>query len=308
MLILHHYDASPYAEKVRLIFGLKQLAWRSVIVPMVLPKPTLMPLTGGYRRTPVLQIGADVYCDTLCIAAELERRYPEPAVCDPATQGLSSILGTWAERVLMWPTARYVTGLHRDVLSERFFADRAAMRGHAAPTMEALERTLPHQRRQLELMLGWIENALADGRAFLATQRPVLGDLAVYQRLWWLGALEGRAAAVLDPFPRTRAWMGRVESAGHGDRSELDPQDALAVARDSEPEAIAPDTVTADVTPGTQVEVVTEDFGVDPVRGVVVCANAQRIVLRRDDAQVGTVHVHFPRLGYEVRVVAGRTG
>ena len=77
-LILHHYDISPYAEKIRLAFGLKGLAWASVIVPATLPKPDLMPLTGGFRRTPVLQIGADIYCDTLRIAMELDRRCPEP--------------------------------------------------------------------------------------------------------------------------------------------------------------------------------------------------------------------------------------
>ena len=29
-----------------------------------MPRPDLMPMTGGYRRTPVMQIGADIYCDT----------------------------------------------------------------------------------------------------------------------------------------------------------------------------------------------------------------------------------------------------
>ncbi len=44
---------------VRVAFGIKGLAWKSVIIPRILPKPDLMPLTGGYRKTPVLQIGAD---------------------------------------------------------------------------------------------------------------------------------------------------------------------------------------------------------------------------------------------------------
>ena len=135
-LVLHHYDISPYAEKIRLCFGLKGLAWRSVIVPMVLPKPDLMPLTGGFRRTPVLQIGADIYCDTLRIAMELDRRRPEPPLLYANEAGFDGILATWAERVLMWPTARYVTGMNRGALSEPFFRDRSEMRGHRTPTME----------------------------------------------------------------------------------------------------------------------------------------------------------------------------
>ena len=75
-IILHHYDTSPYAEKVRTGLGLKGLAWASVELPVIMPKPNLTTLTGGYRKTPVLQIGADIYCDSQLIMRELERRYP----------------------------------------------------------------------------------------------------------------------------------------------------------------------------------------------------------------------------------------
>jgi len=59
-VILHHYPMSPYAEKTRRALGIKKLAWRSVTIPVIMPKPDLMPLTGGYRKTPVMQIGADI--------------------------------------------------------------------------------------------------------------------------------------------------------------------------------------------------------------------------------------------------------
>jgi len=301
-LILHHYDQSPYSEKIRLIFGLKGLAWKSVIVPMVLPKPTLMPLTGVYRRTPVLQIGADIYCDTLRIAAELDRRFPDQPIIDPEIEGLSNILGTWAERVLMWPTARYVTGMNRDALSEPFFADRAAMRGHPEPTMKQVEEALPHQRQQLDLMLSWIENILSDSKPFLITDRPILGDLAVYQRLWWLGALDGKAAQVLEPYPCINAWMAHIAALGHGTRTELNPDEAIEIARNAEPKPIDCEA-TSDLAIGTEVEVVTEDYGLDGVRGTIVRTTVHEISIKRSDPLVGTVHVHFPHLGYEVNIV-----
>jgi hypothetical protein len=47
-LILHHYPTSPFSEKIRLIFGYKKLAWKSVIIPRMMPKPDLVALTGGY--------------------------------------------------------------------------------------------------------------------------------------------------------------------------------------------------------------------------------------------------------------------
>jgi glutathione S-transferase len=86
-LVLHHYPRSPFAEKVRIAFGLKGLHWHSVIQPRIAPKPELVALTGGYRRIPVLQIGADIYCDTRRILAELE----PIAHCSPLRLVLSSV-------------------------------------------------------------------------------------------------------------------------------------------------------------------------------------------------------------------------
>ena len=49
-LILHHYEASPYSEKIRTLMGIEGLSWSSVIVPPIAPKADLLTLTGGYRR------------------------------------------------------------------------------------------------------------------------------------------------------------------------------------------------------------------------------------------------------------------
>ena len=299
-LILHHYDISPYAEKIRLGFGLKGLAWRSVIVPMTLPKPDLMPLTGGYRRTPVLQIGADIFCDTLRIAMELDRRFPEPPLLPECGAGFDGILATWAERVLMWPTARYVTGMNREVLSESFFRDRSEMRGHPTPTMDRIAEGLPHQEGQLHLMLGWVEDLLADERLDTLGRTPRLSDFALYQRLWWLRALDGKAAHALAGYPRIRDWMGRIEGVGHGDRSELTPREALRIASDAVPDPTPFGASSGEFPPGSRVRVATEDFALDLVEGEIVHASREAIAVRRDDPEVGRVHVHFPRLGYEV--------
>ena len=302
-LILHHYDISPYAEKIRLCFGLKGLAWRSVVVPMVLPKPDLLPLTGGFRRTPVLQIGADVYCDTLRIAMELDRLRLEPPLLAESGGGFDGILATWAERVLMWPTARYVTGMNRDALSEPFFRDRSEMRGHRTPTMEQVAAALPYQEHQLHLMLAWVEDLLADDRVPASGPTPRLVDFALYQRLWWLRALDGKAAHALYGYTRIRDWMARIAAIGHGERTELTPREALRIASESTPAATPFEGSSDEFRPGSRVRVATEDFAVDPVEGEVVHVSRDAIAIRREDPEVGCVHVHFPRLGYEVTLV-----
>ena len=94
-IILHNYPQSPVAEKARVALGIKGLAWRDVEIPRLPPKPMLTPLTGGYRRTPVMQIGADIFCDTQCILRELERRHPEPSFMPTSEAGLMWCLSRW---------------------------------------------------------------------------------------------------------------------------------------------------------------------------------------------------------------------
>ena len=72
-LILHHYDISPFSQKAQKMMGLKGLAWQSVEMPMIAPKPDVEQLTGGYRGTPVLQIGADVFIDNWMIARAIDQ-------------------------------------------------------------------------------------------------------------------------------------------------------------------------------------------------------------------------------------------
>jgi len=143
--ILHHYPNSPFAEKVRLILGHKRLAWKSVFIPMVMPKPDLTALTGGYRKTPVLQIGADIYCDTTLICDVLEQLAPAPALYPEATEGAARIVAQWADSALFtaamaWNfqpagVAQVFAGASEDVV-KTFVADRTAMRG-GAPRMAA---------------------------------------------------------------------------------------------------------------------------------------------------------------------------
>ena len=103
-------------------------------------------------------------------------------------------------------------------------------------------------------------------------------------------------------FPRTRDWMARIAAVGHGERSELSPRDALRIASDAVPDD-PPGGAPGDDLPlwgGDRVRVATEDFARDPVEGELVHATRETIAIRRDDPEVGPVHVHFPRLGYAV--------
>jgi hypothetical protein len=111
-------------------------------------------------------------------------------------------------------------------------------------------------------------------------------------------------AGILDATPAVLAWMDRMAALGHGTMHPMEASDAIALAQASTPLAIAPDTVFQDedgIALGSAVTVTAESFGPEPTGGVLVAATRTRYTLARQDARVGTVHVHFPRIGYVLR-------
>jgi glutathione S-transferase len=301
-LILHHYDFSNYSEKVRLALGYKGLAWRSVIIPPIAPKPDLVPLTGGYRRTPVLQAGADIYCDTRLIVRELERRCPQPTLFPAGHSALADVIAYWAEHQLFRPMSLYVSGSNQDLLPAGLQADRSLMRGLAIPDAETVARAARRNAPLVRLQIAWVEELLADGRDWIAGPAPTIADLAVYHALWFLRARSERLAHELMPYPSIVRWMSRIRGFGHGTRTPMEAAEALTIAHRSQPAVLRPsDPFDEDPPLGSMVRIRADDYGRDPVEGQLVMIDANEIALRRHDARLGDLVVHFPRLGYDLR-------
>lgn len=297
-LILHHYPMSPFSERVRLALGLKNLDWRSLEVNWTLPRPHTMPLTGGYRRIPILQIGADIYCDTLLIARELERRFPQPPL-EPG--GLAQAIGAWSgSRFFRAAMPLALTALG-DQLTEDFIEDRRRMTG-AGFDMERVRAAVPAMREHFRAQLGWLDEALADGRDWLGGEAPSWLDLNAHTQVWFARRFGGEGAAQVAAFPEVAAWADRLEAAGHGRPQPVAGEEALEIARAAEPETV-PGVDPGEpngLQPGEAITVSADDYGTDPVAGELVSASAQHVALRRHDAQAGDVVVHFPRAGYLV--------
>ena len=133
-IILHEYHTSPYAEKIRLALRLKNLAYSRVEIPVIMPRPDLMPLTGGYRRTPVLQIGADIFCDTAIILRELEARFPMPALKLPGHEGLAQMVAGWTDGRWFQSSVAVIFGERGDSVPDAFRKDREALSGRPFDT------------------------------------------------------------------------------------------------------------------------------------------------------------------------------
>lgn len=306
-LILHHYDFSNYSEKVRLVLGLKGLDWRSVDVPAIAPKPDFTPLTGGYRRAPALQIGADVYCDTWLIIEHLERLKPSPTIHPgddrDAARAHNNMLTAWAENNLQRSLALFITGLHAEDFAPEFHADRARLHGKPQPQVAQVKAAAEKYRQQVDIQLSWIDDLLRSATPFLGGDEVSLADISLYQAPWFLQVIAG-ADAVPEKYPRLREWAGRVAATGHGGRQELAASDALSIAAQAKPKEITEqaEAMPVGVALGDRVSVSPFDQA-SPAVGQLISMTPQSVSLLTEDPLVGTLHVHFPRLGYRIKRV-----
>ena len=301
-LILHHYPTSPFAEKVRLMLGYKKLAWKSVVIPMIMPKPDVVALTGGYRKTPILQIGADIYCDTALIADVLEHLQPEPSLYPEPSKGMGRTLAQWADTTLFWTamaynfqpagTAQVFAGAPPEA-AKAFAEDRQAMRS-GAPRMPAADAAAAYKsylRRMSDMLDDW---------PFLLGALPSIADFAAYHPLWFTRTRTPAMAEILNATPAVLDWMDRMAEMGHASFEKCSAADAIAIAAAATP-APLPDELFQDehgIALGSQVTIRSENFGLEPTEGELIAATRMHYTLRRTDERAGLVHVHFPRIGY----------
>jgi len=107
-------------------------------------------------------------------------------------------------------------------------------------------------------------------------------------------------AGILDATPHVRDWLARMEKLGHGTHTDISSARAIEIAHDSTPADVSHETFVDhhDIALGSQVVVTAESFGLEPTAGELVAATRTRYTVRRTDERAGTVHVHFPRVGF----------
>ena len=304
-LVLHHYSTSPFSEKIRLILGYKKLAWKSVAIPQIMPKPDVQALTGGYRKTPFLQIGADIYCDTALICDVLEHHAPTPSLFPAGQQGVARTVAQWADSTLFWAAMAYnlspkgAAALFANSPPEAakaFAADRGAMSA-GMTRLRPGDATAAYKSylRRLANML--------DAQAFLLGAVPTVADFSAYHPLWFSRVRNAPMAGILDATPGVLAWMDRMAAIGHGASEKMSSADAVTLAANSSPAALM-DEVFQDehgIPLGTEVTITAESFGPEPTTGILMAATRTRYTLARTDERAGQVHVHFPRIGFVLK-------
>lgn len=306
-IILHQYPQSPVAEKVRVGFGIKKIPWRAVEIPRLPPKPDLIPLTGGYRRTPVMQIGADIFCDSQCILREIERRHPEPAYFAPDAAGLAWGMSRWLDDRFFANTIKLVLAGAGDALPADFAQDRGRL--YFGPEwqqkLKEARSELDQVTAQLRGQFSWFDQHLTRA-PFLAGESAGLVDACGYYLVWFVRGRWDKGPEFLSQFEHIAAWEERIQAIGHGTATDLSPADALDIAKNSEIATLEKtDPLDAQgLVPGMTVYIQPDlDGGEVSVTGQVHVVSSDTIAVLRDSDQTGQVCVHFPRVGYRVTIV-----
>ncbi len=283
------------------MLGYTNTDWSSVLVPEMPPRDGLDAILGGYRRIPVAQHGADIYCDTRLISAELAYRAEQPELhpgyASEATLGLPSALEGdvfWAS-VASIPARRIISQLLRNISllgTFRFIRDRAGVARNA--------NTRPMRPSEAKAVfaahLRALDARLADHGPFLGGSRPDYLDFAAYHTFWFqcvVGELpmpQGKRALM--------SWYESMRGIGHGQSSEIDVETACQSITKTAPEAL-PAESEADAQLGESVTVRPMDYALDGTQGRLMAQTAERWIISRD-TKWGAVHVHFPRDGFEL--------
>ncbi|MEO7246303.1 MAG: glutathione S-transferase domain-containing protein, partial [Rubrivivax sp.] len=207
-----------------------------------------------------------------------------PVVMQPA--GAAALLGHPASGVAVSDAALEAL--------KAFGADRA-------PFSATLKRqTTADAAVALSGYLAALDAQLADGRGFLLGAEASIADFSVAHNVWFIRRA-GPVGALLDRYPALQAWHLRVGRFGHGTRREIGSDAALTIAASAAGHAATAVEPGLGFDAGAAVTVAAIDYGVDPVAGTLVGLSADEVVLRRDDERVGTLHVHFPRVGFQIR-------
>lgn len=263
----------------------------------------------SYRRAPALQIGADVFCDSVRIVEELEERFPEPSVYPGPNhreqRAFTAALQRWTDSTLLRTTINYISCLHSDAarFTPEFLADRAALFGKSTIGLKGWATAVKHLT-QLRPQLEWIRDMLSDGRHYIAGGRMSLADCAVYHALWIMDQLAYERVALIPP--PIRSWMDRIAARGHGSNLPMTAPEALDVAAAADPLPAPPtEVLEGDPTVGTEVLITPTDTGrANPSSGVLSYIGSTRAGLLHRNGRTGAVAVHFPRFGYDVRPAA----
>ena len=307
--ILHHYDNSPFAEKIRTLLGYKNASYKLVKIPVIMPKPDLVALTGGYRKTPVLQHKNHIYCDTRLMARVIDQQFTENSIFPPELSLTANTVAQWADQhlfsvavALAFSPAGFAAFRQQvpEKFVEAFVSDRAKLReGGSGLSMDANTGL-----QLIPIYLQQMEQQLNSAGPYICGDKMSIADFSIYHCLWFIRNNAG-VSPLLDGHQKLNQWFEIMQSIGHGSPTSIDASAAIDIACSAPKVLFSKDDflIVNGFTFSQRVEIVPTDYGITPVTGELVVSKIDEIAIKRTDEKAGEVYVHFPRVGYKITAV-----
>jgi glutathione S-transferase len=270
-------------------------------VPAQPPRPFLDVFLSGYRRIPVLQIGAHFYCDSalafdalaevsdrlkpaghLSRTNELLRRHAEDRIFFAVIAAASpvSVLRLLAQDLGLF-------GLFR------FLKDRSDMM--KGSTVEKLSQRAA--ARLVKDFVGQVNGLLKHDR-FLGGAHAGYLDLCCYHPLWMASVINRETLSALPPL--VQAWMQRIAALGHGSSVLVSQRQIYdRVSGDQFQDFVR--EVSGPFAQNSLVSVRPTDYARDSTEGHLVFMDEHQCVITRNLPSGNAVFLHFPIIGFEVR-------
>jgi len=298
-IILHQYDISPFSQKAQKMLALKGLSWTSVEMPMVAPKPHVEALTGGYRGTPVLQMGADVFVDNWMIARALDDAAPNAPVINTRGPLSDGALYAWGER-LFTPLLHSALAAYQSQWDADFLADRK--RVFPDVDFDTLAVGDPDRHSQVRAYLSAVEAELARCANYLGGEHADSWDIHVWGMVWMIHSALPDLVPIVEGYSGVVAWYERMVALGTGARTDAE----IAVAWESlnavEPRAFpatpADEPLKAWLGQSVQISAGSADRG--GARGRLLAVDHEQVVLAVTPLEGVDAQVWFPRFGYHL--------
>ncbi|WP_299080545.1 glutathione S-transferase family protein [uncultured Paraglaciecola sp.] len=305
-LILHHYANSPFAEKIRTLLGHKNVCYNVVNIPVIMPKPDLVALTGGFRKTPVLQQQNHIYCDTRLMARLIDQQFTQDSIFPDELDFTANILAQWADQHLFSVAAALAFSpagftAFREAVPEKFVAAFVADRAKLREGGNGLSMDANTALQSIPIYLQQLEKQLDLAGPYICGEQISIADFSIYHCLWFINNNAG-VRYLLENHPKLNQWFATIQAIGHGTQTPIDATDAIDIARSAPTEQFSQDEfiVVNGFTFGEPVAVAANDYGIDPVVGELLVSKQDEVVIKRIDERAGELYVHFPRVGYKI--------
>jgi glutathione S-transferase len=262
-----------------------------------------MPLTAGYRRTPVLQSGADVYCDTQNIVRAISELTATSLLLPTRQRGQIFALTDWVDGTVFNLAARVILTSALDTAPPEFIQDRGGLYFGPNWTPEGLKAQLPGVIRQLAAHLDSINQGLTDTGGYF-TESLSYADISIAYVAWFIRGRWDVGPEFLSQFPRVERIERDVHEQSTDRHEEVSAESALMTALQAK--SSAPRGVQAQIgsrlSEGMRVSIRPQAETSDPpIIGRLRYLDRVRVSIDHQDPQVGDVVVHLPVAGYQIQ-------